>query len=962
MTRVFISSTSLDLKAYRQAAREVCAALDFDPVMMEDFEAMGVGATEGSKRKLNKTDLYVGIVAHRYGYIENGYPSSVTEIEFDYAGERNLERLCFLVDPTYNDWPTEHIDNEHFPQLRAFKSKIETQVIRQYFTNVEDFRTKLRAALFAWQEERESRRGEIEAIFTNDADDIIEAPPHYVGREKERIQIHQMLDQGKRVLLQGLGGSGKTALAATVVVDRINSGEGPVLWLNAGTASRDALYAALARPFGGQQTMAVEAKPADKARVIRALLKEHGVRLLVLDDVWNSQAITQVLNALPSGLPVLVTSRQRFPGMARVDIGKLDRNASMELMSHYAGRELDRDSEALALCKLLADHPFALRLAGLTMAQYDLQPRELLRRLINSPLDLEAPQGVEDDGPHSIRELMQVSLRELEARERETFLAYGAFFTTTATPVLLAYYLKQPPNEVESALQSLQLSGLVERISETEDRVAEYRLHDLAYMYVKDKATDEQRNKGLDACVACLATYHEPLRENFRLLRTELDNFVGAANWAMAANRYIDVMLITNWLYRPPEADAAEGFLSLQGYASLAIQLLNSAVQAAKSLGMEQEQAGYLGNLGSAYRDLGQLEEGVKYYEQALAIARALDDDYAVGLNYGRLGIVYRLLDKPRQAIELLEQGLGLMREVGNRRWEGIILSHLGSAHRDLNEYERTVEYYEMSWAIASDIGDKRGEGIALRKLGTVYRHMGQLEQSIHYLEEARKIAFHAGYKRELGITLGNLGMAYKDKGDLQGAVKFMEDALDIARDIGDRRSEAISLGNLSTTNRELGRLDESLKFAEDALTLARDGRDALGESISLGRIGDILKDQGKLRPAFKNYQQAMALAEQSGNQRGQAINLGRMGDTLRLQGKFDKAKQVLERGLMIARQIKDQTGEAIALTRLGDLAVDMQVKNEAVTYYKQARELYEDMNQMNRVLEIELKLTGVGA
>lgn len=960
MTRVFISSTSLDLKPYRQVAREVCAALDFEPVMMEDFEAMGVGATEGSKRKLNKADLYVGVVAHRYGYIENGYPHSVTEIEFDYAGERSMERLCFLVDPAYTAWPAEHTDQEHISQLRAFKSKIEAQVIRQNFTTPEDFRHKLTAALQAWQEEREARRGEIEAIFTNDADDIIEAPAHYVGRAEQRIQIHQLLDQGKRVQLQGFGGSGKTALAATIAVDRINSGEGPVLWLKAGTANRDALYAALARPFGGQQTMAVEAKPADKARVIRALLKEHGVRLLVLDDAWNSQAISQVLNALPSGLPLLVTSRQRFPGLARIDIGKLDRSASVELMSHYAGQELGKDSEALALCKLLADHPFALRLAGLTMAQYDLKPRELLRRLINSPLDLEAPQGVEDDGPHSIRELMQVSLRELESRERETFLSYGAFFTTTATPPLLAYYLNQPPEEVESALQSLQLSGLVERVSETEDRVAEYRLHDLAYMYVKDKATDENRNKGLDACLSCLATYHEPLRENFRLLRTELDNFVGAANWAMSVNRFVDVMLITNWLYRPPEADAAEGFLSLQGYASLAIQLLNSAVQAAKSLGMEHEQAGYLGNLGSAYRDLGQLEDAVKYYEQALAIAQQLGDDYGVGLNYGRLGIVYRLLDKPRQAIELLEQGLELMREVGNRRWEGIILSHLGSAHRDLNEYDRTVEYYEMSWAIASDIGDKRGEGIALRKLGTVYRHMGQLDQSIHYLEQARKIAYHAGDKRELGITLGNLGMAYKDKGDLQGAVKFMEDGLTIARDIGDRRSEAISLGNLSTTYRDLGRLDQSLKFAEDALALARDARDGLGESISLGRIGDILKDQGKLRPAFKHYQLAMGLAEESGNQRGQAINLGRMGDVLRLQGKFDKAKQMLERGLMLARQTKDQTGEAIALTRLGDLCVDMQANTDAQNYYQQARDLYVDLNQTNRVLEIDLKLRGV--
>src|SRR4051812_38746443 len=68
--RVFISSTGLDLKEYREAARDICLGLQLYPDMMEYFEAMGLGATAGSKQKLEQADLYVGIFAHRYGYIE----------------------------------------------------------------------------------------------------------------------------------------------------------------------------------------------------------------------------------------------------------------------------------------------------------------------------------------------------------------------------------------------------------------------------------------------------------------------------------------------------------------------------------------------------------------------------------------------------------------------------------------------------------------------------------------------------------------------------------------------------------------------------------------------------------------------------------------------------------------------------------------------------------------------------
>src|ERR1041385_8945695 len=124
---VFISSTSLDLEKYRQAAIEVCVDLGFLPIAMESFEAMGVGATEGSKRKLKEADLYVGIIAHRYGYMEDGYTKSVTEIEFDYAGERGLDRLCFLVDPEHR-WPQKAYDRRNAKRLDAFKAKVEKSV------------------------------------------------------------------------------------------------------------------------------------------------------------------------------------------------------------------------------------------------------------------------------------------------------------------------------------------------------------------------------------------------------------------------------------------------------------------------------------------------------------------------------------------------------------------------------------------------------------------------------------------------------------------------------------------------------------------------------------------------------------------------------------------------------------------------------------------------------------------
>src|SRR5262249_51653312 len=101
--------TGRDLAAYRDAAVRACNELGLVPVAMEFWEAMGVGATAGSLAKLATCQAFIGLIAQRYGYVEDGYAKSVTELEFDRAADLGLPQLCFLIDPRF-PWPPDQID------------------------------------------------------------------------------------------------------------------------------------------------------------------------------------------------------------------------------------------------------------------------------------------------------------------------------------------------------------------------------------------------------------------------------------------------------------------------------------------------------------------------------------------------------------------------------------------------------------------------------------------------------------------------------------------------------------------------------------------------------------------------------------------------------------------------------------------------------------------------------------
>jgi len=59
-----------------------------------------------------------------------------------------------------------------------------------------------------------------------------------------------------------------------------------------------------------------------------------------------------------------------------------------------------------------------------------------------------------------------------------------------------------------------------------------------------------------------------------------------------------------------------------------------------------QTHGAILGNLGSAYYDLGQVERAIEYYEQALAIAKEIGDRHGEGTLLNNLGVAFMDLEK----------------------------------------------------------------------------------------------------------------------------------------------------------------------------------------------------------------------------------------------------------------------------------------------------------------------------
>lgn len=145
--RVFISSTYTDLVEHRKAVANALERMELKTGRMEVFCAQPDSPLNVSLEEGSESDLFVGIYAHRYGFIPENQEFSMIELEFNHAMEKGIPIFAFLVDPDY-DWPDEYIEQEpERSMLENFKNRVQSALVRELFTSPDDLAMKAASSI-----------------------------------------------------------------------------------------------------------------------------------------------------------------------------------------------------------------------------------------------------------------------------------------------------------------------------------------------------------------------------------------------------------------------------------------------------------------------------------------------------------------------------------------------------------------------------------------------------------------------------------------------------------------------------------------------------------------------------------------------------------------------------------------------------------------------------------------------
>ncbi|MCB9112766.1 MAG: DUF4062 domain-containing protein [Anaerolineales bacterium] len=807
--KVFISSTYIDLIEHRKAAHDALEKLDVQVIWMEAFGSRPEDSTTACLKEVEESDFFIGIYAHRYGYIPKDANISITEQEFDHAQELNKPTFGFIVDEDHA-WSPKHIEHDKRDKLDAFLSKVKQRPV-DFFTTPDNLAQKIVSSIGRKIAElkaaEEARQAEVNVHVGGNFNGNLTIGDHnnsninqsstsnkptgntlpqqgfFVGREKEREIILSALSSESRTwgaLIDGPGGIGKSALA----IHAAHKAEGfeRKIFITAKvrelTPQGEAKLSDFTRPTylamldelgkelgaDGLEKLAPDERPNELRLALagkKALIIFDNLETLPEDERTR---LFQFLSRLPEGNKAIVTSRRRTDVDARiVRLDRLARDEALQLIAELAAKypRLARASqkEREDLYEITQGNPLFIRWIAGQLGREGSQCRTIADAC--AFID-KSPAQAQGNDP---LEYIFGDLLETFTADETRVLAALTHFTQPAKLKWIADMTDLPKRQAETALEDLTDRSIL--ISNLESQT--YFLPPLTAKFIRTRRPEAVTQTGdvLAQCAYFLALQYGDWEnyEGIRTLEGEWD-FISAA---------VPLMLIGNNENLQIVCDQLARFLDFTGRWDYLIHL----------------------------------------NEQAEKRSLADADEENAGWRAFHAGWFYSLRNQPDRTVACATRAAEHWKEsIPRNKATAIRLRSLG--YKLNNDYLAAIATSQEALEIYTSISPESNDvAITLNDLADLERINKDYSAADQDYQEALRISKINKDDENIAITTGNMSLLALDREQWAEAESLAREALSLAEKVG--RHQIIA----SNSHRIAKALLKQNKNFDEALSLS---------------------------------------------------------------------------------------------------------------------------------------------
>ncbi len=823
---VMVSSTALDLPAHREQVLDACLRQSTIPKMQEHLPASSSDAASGAEairvslEMVDEADIYLGVFAHRYGYVPAGHDISITEMEYNRAVERGLTRLIFLMHDEHALRASDVETGEGAEKLKKLKERLKNENAVNFFKSPEDLRAHVINSLAQYREQH----GKRDVTAFHYVGDIPQPPEPYIAHPYTLLQMRDLVGRNEELNVLtdwvakpdspvygahifnvvAIGGMGKSALTwkwfNDIAPQEMKPLAGRLWWsfYESDAYFENFVIRALAYVSKrSREDIEQNTKPGEREELLLATLDREPF-LLVLDglerilvayarmdanrladDDLDERAANWVAGAL--GLPR--SAAQSFTGQ----------HLLRKTTDPRAGNFLRKLARVRASRILVSTRLYPADFQTVTGVPVPDCVAYFLRGLNN------------DDALNLWRSLGVTGTREELSQLFHSFESHPLLIQALASEV--ANYRRAPGDFDRWRKDNPDFNPFDLPLSNAQSHVLAYALRGLddTARDVLHKISAFRMPATYDTLTAILVGHDKPFADESALVAalTELEDR-GLLGWDRRANRYDLHPLVRGVIWSGLDDDARRGVYSSLHAHFEAVPMIDDYLKV---------------------NSLEDLTPAIELYNTLIGLGRY---DDAAGFFYERLSdaTLYRL-SASRQRVELLEllfpDGLEQLPRLNRQGDQAFTLSSLATGYQLSGQPGRAAALYRRANTIDSERKNNRSLSLSIGwgNLSDTLRLLGELCESGAAARRSLIIARgQAGRFEEaislrwLGLTLAARGLANESGFALQRSLRLF-----IAHS-GDQR-EGISNSYLAQRALWFSEFESALSFARSAWELA---------------------------------------------------------------------------------------------------------------------------------------------
>ena len=666
---------------------------------------------------------------------------------------------------------------------------------------------------------------------------LIERTVGLVGRDAFMDTVKEMLEKNSCiVLVNGLGGIGKTAVMQGICNDLMNEGK-YVAWINCGESLREDLLM-LRDSLGIPISDDVEAA----FRKVKEGIKSPslGKNLYIfLDDLVRKVTSKELSELNELGAHVMITSRREDVHLPKLKLKGLKQQAAIDMFfGYYAPDDLEQMKEkkskyyktAWDIIKSVNSHTLLVELIakaawkkGGTLDAFRKKMEaegvfDVFRGGIYTEHDDENLTIVE-----SVKRLYEMS--ELTEEQQHIMKLFTLF-----TPEKEIYYkvAEWADFNIDELDGLIELGWLVRGGLENG-----FQIHQIVKDSLSKQVGEVRLEEYGELLDNVIATY----------------NYLGEnVTYEFVRERIVLTEDIAGCLWKAYQADSRKD----EAWAFNAGGLIN--------------------NLGGIYYAQGDYEKALEYCEKAIVILEQVlgNEDLSMARMHNNIANIYTTQGDYGKALECFRKALVICERVlGAEHPEtATTYNNIASMYGDQGDYGKALEYYRKALVIYERVlgAEHPKTAKTYSNMATVYDDQDDYKKALEFSEKALNVleCMLGTEHPDTACTYNNIAVVYENQGDYGKALEYHRKALAIReRVLGtDHLDTAWTYNNLAVVYGNQGDYGKALEYLRKALVIYERvlGTEHPDTAWTYSNMASVYENQGDYGKALDYYQRSLKI------------------------------------------------------------------------------------------------------